>query len=340
MTAVPNSFPAFLVSNKPGEGDALLAVRELGTLNSVDLPAGEVTVRVLWSGVNYKDALACTPGGGVARISPLVPGVDVAGEVVHVDATTEFAVGDSVIAHGYDIGTGRHGAYAQYCRLDAKTVVPLPAGLTLRQAMAIGTAGFTAAQSIHALQKYGITPGTGPVLVTGATGGVGSAAVSILANCGYEVVASTGKATEHGFLAELGASLIIDRAETSAVSQRPMEKERWAAAIDCVGGSTLAYVLRTLKHSGAVAASGLTGGAELNTTVLPFILRNVALLGIDSVSIDMALRRTIWNRCATDLRPTGIDDTLVTEIGLAGLDAALTTVKAGGARGRYLVRID
>ena len=175
--------------------------------------------------------------------------------------------------------------------------------------------------------------------MTGATGGVGSAAVSILAQLGFEVVASTGKASEHEFLKALGASEVIDRAETSAESARPLEKERWAAAVDCVGGSTLAYVLRSLKHSGAVAASGLTGGAALNTTVLPFILRNVALLGIDSVNIDMELRRAIWHRCATDLRPVGIDDELVTEIGLSGLDAALTTVKAGGARGRYLVRV-
>ena len=339
MTAVPISFPAFLVSNKPGDGDAQLAVRELGELAAADLPPGEVTVRVHWSSVNFKDALACTPGGGVARISPLVPGVDVAGEVVQVDGASEFKVGDLVIAHGYDIGTGRHGAYAEYCRLSANTVVPLPAGLTLRQAMAIGTAGFTAAQSVHALQHYGITAGNGPVLVTGATGGVGSAAVSILAQLGYDVVASTGKADEHDFLKALGASEIIDRSESSAESTRPLEKERWAAAVDCVGGSTLAYVLRTLKHSGAVAASGLTGGSGLNTTVLPFILRNVALLGVDSVQIDMGLRRAIWHRCATDLRPAGIDDTLVTEIGLSGLDAALTTVKAGGARGRYLVRV-
>lgn len=337
--SIPLTFPAFLVSNKPGEGDAKLAVRELGVLAAADLPAGEVTVRVEWSSINYKDALACTPGGGVARISPLVPGVDVAGEVVEVNGSGDFKVGDKVIAHGYDIGTGRHGAYAHYCRLAADTVVPLPSGLTTRQAMAIGTAGFTAAQSIHALQHHGVTPGTGPVLVTGATGGVGSAAVSILSQLGYEVVASTGKASEHDFLKSLGATEVIDRAETSAESNRPLEKERWAASVDCVGGSTLAYVLRTMKHSGAVAASGLTGGSALNTTVLPFILRNVALLGIDSVLINMALRREIWNRCATDLRPLGIDDALVTEIGLAGLDAALTTVKAGGARGRYLVRV-
>ena len=339
MSSVPDFFPAFFVSNKPGEGDASLAVREVGRLAATDLPAGEVTVRVLWSGVNFKDALASTPGGGVARISPLVPGVDVGGEVVDVSGTTEFNVGDLVIAHGYDIGTGRHGAYAHYCRLQASNVVPLPPGLTLRQAMAIGTAGFTAAQSVHALEHFGITNTAGPVLVTGATGGVGSAAVSILAQRGYEVVASTGKATEHEFLKGLGASEVVDRAETSAESSRPLEKERWAAAVDCVGGSTLAYVLRTLKHSGAVAASGLTGGSSLNTTVLPFILRNVALLGIDSVNINMDLRRAIWHRCSTDLRPAGIDDALVTEIGLSGLDAALTTVKSGGARGRYLVNV-
>ena len=339
MSAVPASFSAFLVTKKSGEGDAAPGTRGVRELSAMDLPAGEVTVRVHWSSVNFKDALASTQDGGVARISPLVPGVDVGGEVVEVNGTADFNVGDLVIAHGYDIGTGRHGAYSEYCRLAASTVVPLPAGLTLRQAMAIGTAGFTAAQSVHALERHGITNGNGPVLVTGATGGVGSAALSILAQRGYEVVASTGKAGEHKFLKSLGASEVIDRTETSAESQRPLEKERWAAAVDCVGGSTLAYVLRTLKHSGAVAASGLTGGSGLNTTVLPFILRNVALLGIDSVMIDMDLRRAIWRRCATDLRPAGIDDELITEIGLSGLDAALTTVKAGGARGRYLVRV-
>ena len=298
-----------------------------------------MTVKVEWSSVNYKDALATLADGGVARISPLVAGIDLAGEVISVDGATSWKVGDRVLAHGYDIGTGRHGAYAEYCRLPATYVVSLPNSLTTRQAMVIGTAGFTAAQSVHALERHGLMAEDGPVLVTGATGGVGSTAVGMLARRGYTVVASTGKASEEAFLRELGASEVIDRSELAIDDGRPLGKERWAAVVDCVGGTTLATALKTTKYGGAVAASGLTGGTALPTAVFPFILRGVSLLGIDSVQLAMHHRQEIWRRCATDLQPVGLDGDLAVEIGLDGLDDALTTIRAGGARGRYVVRV-
>ena len=336
---IPESFPAFIAVKSEDSDGKPVVNRGVDVLRADDLPAGEVTVRVQWSSVNYKDALATLANGGVARISPLVAGIDVGGVVVAVDGSASVSAGDEVIAHGYEIGTGRHGAYAHYCRLPAAQVVARPKTLALRDAMAIGTAGFTAAQSVDALERHGLTPDAGPVLVTGATGGVGSTAVGILARLGYEVVASTGKTDEHPYLRALGATTILDRSETSAESNRPIEKERWAAAVDCVGGTTLGYVLRTLRYGGAVAASGLTGGTAISTTVIPFILRGVSLLGIDSVQLDIGHRRAIWNRCASDLRPVGLDGEMVAEIGLDGLEDALTAIRAGHARGRTLVSL-
>ncbi len=331
---LPESFPAF-VATKSAEGTVS---RGLGILRADDLPEGEVTVRVGLSSVNYKDALATLADGGVARISPLVAGIDVVGEVVE-SADSAFAVGSWVIAHGYDIGTGRHGAYAAYCRLRAAHCVALPTGLTPLGAAALGTAGFTAAQSVDALQRHGIAPAAGPVLVTGATGGVGSLAVRMLAGLGYEVCASTGKADSHDWLKSIGAASVIDRAELTPEKPRPLDKEKWAAAVDCVGGATLATVIAQLKWGGAVAASGLTGGGPVATSVFPFILRGVSLLGIDSVLLGMDARRHVWQRCATDLRPTDIETEGVTTIGLDGLEAALTAVRGGEARGRWVVQV-
>jgi acrylyl-CoA reductase (NADPH) len=337
---LPSTFPAFLATKiLNDEGKAVGVDRGVGEIALSELPAGEVTVRVQYSSVNYKDALATLVDGAVSRLPKLVAGVDLVGEVVAVDGDASVSVGDLVIAHGSDIGTGRHGGYASYARIPGAWAVALPGGLSAREAMAIGTAGFTAAASVHALENAGLQPGSGPVLVTGATGGVGSTAVGILAKRGYHVVASTGKPDQDDFLRDLGAAEIIRREETSAESKRPLESERWAGAVDCVGGSTLAYVLRTLKYGCSVAASGLTGGTSLPTTVLPFILRGVNLLGIDSVGLPMEMRRDIWRRCATDLRPVGIDGELVTEIGLDGLEAALTAIRAGQAVGRYVVRL-
>jgi len=315
--------------------------RELRELPAEELGEGEVLVRVGWSSVNYKDALATIAGGQVARISPLVPGVDLAGTVVASEGGDGApAEGEEVLVHGYDLGVAHHGGYAEYARVPADWVVPLPAGLSARQAMLIGTAGFTAALSVHALEERGgLEPGAGPVLVTGATGGVGSTAVAILAARGYEVVASSGKAAEREYLLGLGAAEVLGREETSGGAERPLERARWAAAVDAVGGATLAYVLRTLRYGGAVAASGLTGGAGLETTVLPFILRAVSLLGIDSVGVALPVRKEIWTRLAGDLRPPGLEDAMAREVGLDELEPALDALLRGDGRGRTVVRV-
>jgi acrylyl-CoA reductase (NADPH) len=243
-----------------------------------------------------------------------------------------------VIVHGYDLGVAHHGGFSEYARVPSSWLVPLPSGLTARQAMVVGTAGFTAALSVHALERHGLTASDGPVLVTGATGGVGSIAVGILADRGYEVAASTGKPEAEGFLKGLGATEILGRDETSGPG-KPLERERWAGAVDCVGASTLPYILRTLKYGGAVAASGNTGGIGLEATVFPFILRGVALLGIDSVQMPINERRAVWERIATDLRPRGLDDIGSREISLAELPGALDDVLAGANTGRTLVRL-
>jgi len=324
---------AFVAERRDGE-----VARELRTLSREELGEGDVLVRVAWSSVNYKDALATIPKGQVARISPLVPGIDLAGTVEEGDGAG-LAPGTPVLVHGHDLGVAHHGGYAEYARVPAEWVVPLPEGLTARQAMLIGTAGFTAALSVHELERHGLEPGDGPVLVTGATGGVGSTAVAILAARGYEVVASSGKAAEADFLRGLGASEVIGREETSAPSEKPMERQRWAAAVDSVGGATLAYVLRTLRYRGAVAASGLTGGTSLETTVFPFILRGVALLGIDSVATPMPLRAEIWRRLADDLRPPGLEEAMAREVTLEELEPVLDGLLRGEGRGRTVVRV-
>ena len=313
--------------------------RGMRTLSPDDLPDGDVLVKVSYSSVNYKDALATIPKGQVARTSPLVPGIDLAGDVVE-SASEEVSQGQEVIVHGYDLGVAHHGGFSEFARVPAEWVIPLPNGLSKRQAMALGTAGYTAALSVHLLeQQRGLSAGDGPVLVTGATGGVGSTAVGILAARGYEVVASSGKESEHDYLLELGATEILSRAETSAESERPMERARWAAAIDPVGGATLAYLLRTLRPGGAVASSGNTGGIALKTTVLPFILRGVALLGADSVNTPMELRRHVWQHLAGDMRPNGLDESISREVELGGLEQVLERILDGGVRGRTVVNV-
>ncbi len=333
MSAIPDRFRAF-VAEKTADDDVGRGVRELGP---ADLPDGEVEVRVDWSSVNYKDALATIADGKVARISPIVPGIDMAGEVV-ASADPSFAVGDNVLAHGYDLGVARHGGYGEFSRLPAGYVVPLPAGLSARDAMAIGTAGFTAAMSVAALEERGLRSGDGPVLVTGASGGVGSVAVAILAGRGHEVWAATGKPEEEVRLRELGAAGIVPRGEVVAESQRPLESARWAGAVDAVGGATLPYVLRTLRPRATVASSGNAGGPELVTTVLPFILRGVALVGMDSSAVPIDDRRALWARLATDLRPNALG-VGVSEVTLDTLPEALDRILAGQARGRWVVRV-
>ncbi len=327
MTA--DSFRGFRAVTEGDEVD-----RGVVTLSAGDLPDDGALVEVHWSSVNYKDGLAATPTGRVATISPLIPGIDLAG--VLAEDTPDMAAGAGVIAHGRQIGTGRHGGYAEYARVPAEWLVPLPAGLSARDAMVVGTAGFTAALSVIALQEHGVTPGSGAVLVTGATGGVGSTAGDILSNLGYDVVASTGKPEAAEFLKALGASSIIDRAELSEEGRRPLEKTLWAGAVDCVGGVTLANVLKRIHYGGSVAASGLTGGPGLPTTVLPFILRGVNLLGIDSVEMPADRRRATWERIADDLKPSGLDR-IGHDIGLDELDGVLDEILAGRATGRSVV---
>ena len=307
------------------------------TLDPEDLPPGDVTVRVEYSSVNYKDALAVTPKGGVVRDYPIVPGIDLAGEVVE-STSPDFAVGDTVIAHGYDIGTGKHGGYAEYARLFADQVVA--AGkLSTYDAMAIGTAGFTAALSVKALMDWGIRPDDGPIVVTGATGGVGSASIDLLDAAGYLAVASTGKPHAADALRALGARDVIGRLpEDPDAKPRPLGTSRWAAAIDCVGGATLADVLSTLDYGGAVAASGLTGGAALPTTVMPFILRGVGLLGVDSVLLPIEKRRALWAELAGPLRPKRLGG-VTHDVDVKDVASVIDEVRAGRYQGRAVVRV-
>jgi acrylyl-CoA reductase (NADPH) len=332
MTELPAAFRAYVVERFDGRVE-----RAVRRLTPADLPPGEVVVRVAWSSVNYKDGLAATVDGKVARISPLVPGIDLAGEVVE-SASPEFRPGDGVLANGYELGVSHHGGYAELARLPAAWVVPLPAGLSQRDAMALGTAGFTAGLSVAALEGRGLAAGDGPVLVTGASGGVGRLAVGLLAARGYEVWAATGKADEAARLRELGAAEVIGRDEVTADSPKPLESARWAGAIDTVGAPTLPYILRTLRPFAAVAACGNTGGTALSTTTQPFILRGVALLGMSSAGTPIDERRALWARLAGDYRPNGLGEDL-TEVSLDELDGALDAILAGRARGRWIVRV-
>jgi acrylyl-CoA reductase (NADPH) len=327
------TFRAFVV-NKTDEG----FTAGFKELTQADLPFGEVLIKVAYSSVNYKDGLASIPEGRIVRGYPFVPGVDLSGVVVE-SSDSRFKPGDEVLATSYELGVSHYGGYSEYARVKADWVVPLPAGLSLKEAMALGTAGFTAALAVHQLEKNGLRPQNGPVLVTGATGGLGSISISILSNLGYTIAASTGKSSDHDYLKELGASEILSREETSAESNRPLEKERWAGSIDSVGSSTLAYLIRTTKYAGSIASCGNTGGPNFSTTVFPFILRAVNLLGIESVNCPMELRRQIWNHLASDYKPRHLLDTIAHEVPLEELPQALATILKGGSRGRTIIKV-
>ena len=331
----PAAFRAFVVARTGADGEGVES--GVRTLSPDDLPPGAVDIAVDWSAVNYKDGMVTRPGNRVARISPLVPGVDLVGTVASsTDATV--VPGDRVIVHGYDLGVAHHGGFAEWARVPAEWVVPLPAGLDDRQAATIGTAGFTAALSLHRLEQRRLRAGDGPVLVTGATGGVGSMAVALLASRGYEVVASTGKASERAYLTGLGAAEVIDRTELLQSAGRTLGPERWAAAVDCVGGPTLAAVLRSLRYGAAVAASGLTGGNALETTVYPFIVRDATLIGVDTVLTPIGERRRVWAEMATAFPPDLLEDMVDGVVDLDELPSVLDRNQAGGSRGRTLVR--
>ena len=278
------------------------------------------------------------PGNSVARKYPLIPGVDLVGRVIE-SRDARFPASTAVIVHGFELGTSHHGGYAEMARVPADWAVSLPDGLSGFQAMALGTAGFTAALSIERLEQYGAHPTAGPVLVTGASGGVGSTAIAMLAARGYSVVASTGSPESHAFLRGLGAERIVDREMTSATSDRPLGHAEWAAAVDCVGGATLAYVLRTLKYGGSVAASGLTGGSTFESSVMPFILRGVSLIGIDAVHLPMDVRQRVWQRVATDLRPPGLDESIAHEVSLDDVPRVQADILRGAVEGRVVVHV-
>jgi acrylyl-CoA reductase (NADPH) len=300
------------------------------------MPEGGVLVRPRFSTLNYKDGLALTQRSPVVRLWPMVPGIDGAGEVLQSDHP-DWKVGDAFILNGYGVGETHWGCLSQRARLKGDWLVPLPAGLTARQAMAIGTAGYTAMLCVMALERHGLKPGDGEVLVTGATGGVGSVAVLLLSRLGYRVAAATGKTAEAAYLHELGAATVIDRADLAAPG-KPLQKERWAGVVDAVGSHTLANACAQVRYGGAVAACGLAQGHDLPATVMPFILRGVSLLGIDSVMAPQALRREAWARLARDLDLTVLER-LTTEITLEDALPSAQRLMAGQVVGRLVVRI-
>jgi len=311
--------------------------RRIGERTVADLPPGEVTIKVAYSSLNYKDALSATGNPGVTRNFPHTPGIDAAGTVSDC-SDNSFSPGQQVLVTGYDQGMNTSGGFGQYIRVPSAWVVPLPDGLTLRESMILGTAGFTAALSVLKLINNGVTPEQGDILVTGASGGVGSLAVALLARAGYRVVAATAKPATEALLKKLGAAESIHRDELLKGAERPLMKERWAGAVDVAGGATLAAVLKATRYGGTVTCCGLVDSAELPTNVFPFILRGVSLLGIDSVQCPMAPRREVWHRLANEWKLDNLADA-VHEISLDGLEAAIMAMLEGRAHGRTLVRL-
>ncbi len=332
-TTMIDSFKAVVVDKK--DEDFSLAVEQVSLET---LSKGNVLIEVHYSGVNYKDGLASVPNGKIVRSYPHIPGIDLAGVVVSSE-DERYQKGDKVIATSYEIGVTHSGGYSQYANIPADWIVPLPEGLTLKEAMIIGTAGFTAALSVQRLEDNGLKPDNGKVLVTGSTGGVGSIGVAMLAKLGYEVEASTGKESEHEYLTAIGASSIISRTDIYDGKVKALDKQQWAGAIDPVGGSTLAAITSKLQYNGSVAVSGLTGGGDVPATVYPFILRGVNVLGIDSVYCPMETRIKVWNRIASDLKPADLTKFIASEVTLEELPSVLPTILQGSVRGRIIADI-
>ena len=331
------TFRAFQVTKTTSpEGGRPTFARAVVEREVEDLPAGELLVDVAYSSLNYKDALSATGNPGVTRNFPHTPGIDAAGRVA-ASSSPDFAVGDAVIVTGFDLGMNTAGGFAQKVRVPAAWAVRMPAGLDARAAMILGTAGFTAALCVEKLQVVGgMTPAAGPVLVTGATGGVGSVAVRLLAKLCYEVHAATGKAAQHDFLRELGASAVLPREEALAGAERSLGRERWGGVVDTVGGTVLANAIKALRYGGSAAACGLAASADLPATVLPFILRHVNLLGVDSVELPLPRKAAIWGKLAGPWRLDGLER-LATSLTLEALSAAVDRILAGEMVGRALV---
>ena len=329
---VMNSFKALLIEERDGKVSSGLV-----RMDESQLDAGGVTIRVAYSSINYKDALAATGAGKIIRRFPCVGGIDMSGTVIE-STDPRFKPGDRVVATSFDIGVAHHGGYAEVARVPADWVVPLPAGLSLFDAMVLGTAGFTAALGIVRMEENGLRPEKGAVIVTGATGGVGSLAIDMLAKLGYHVVALTGKEAEAAYLRELGAAEVLLRESLDLTKIRPLDRGRWAGAVDNLGGDYLAWIASTMQQGGTIASIGLAASMSLNTTVAPFILRGVSLLGIDSGYIREPYRSGVWQRLASDLRPPHLEN-MARRIAFDDLPTAFEAFIAGRAKGRAVVEI-
>ncbi|WP_040984368.1 acryloyl-CoA reductase [Oceanobacillus jeddahense] len=329
-----NTFKA-LVIEKENE-NLNLNVKEI---EPSDLPEGDILVKVKYSGINYKDGLAAHPNGNIVKDYPFIPGIDLAGEVVE-SKDNRYQAGDEVIVTSYELGVSHFGGYSEYARVPAEWVVPLPEGLHLKESMILGTAGFTAALSVQRLEENGLKPENGPVLVTGATGGVGSIAISLLKKKGYQVAASTGKSDEAAYLQQLGANEVIDRKEVYNGKLKKMDKQKWAGAVDAAGGEPLASLLAQINYRGSVAVSGMAAGVNVPSTVFPFILRGVSLLGIDSVYCPMEERKHIWERLASDLKLDNLEEFVYKEAELEDLPELLPSVLESKHLGRVLVNLE
>lgn len=325
-------FKAYMIHQEDGK-----VASRFVDMDDAQLDPGEVTIAVAWSSVNYKDALAATGAGRIIRRYPCVGGIDLAGTVIE-SRDGRFAPGDAVIATSYDIGVAHHGGYAQKARVPADWALKLPAGLTLKEAMSLGTAGFTAGLAVVRMEHDGLKPSNGPVVVSGATGGVGSIAIEILARLGYEVVALTGKDQESDYLTRLGAKEVTLRQSLDLAKIKPLGSETWAGAVDNLGGDVLAWMASTMKIGGTLASVGLAASMSLNTTVAPFILRGVSLLGIDSVNCPMSLRAEVWRRLATDMKPAHLAE-LTRTVAFGELPGVFDDFIKSRVKGRIVVAI-